>query len=69
MEAFFAFLEARECSSYRIECRGIFELKKQKMAVIPMLRVEAWVLLPDALKRLASSIVVLEKSSSEISNL
>jgi hypothetical protein len=34
---------ARECSSYRIECRGNFEHKKQKMAVIPMLRVEAWV--------------------------
>ena len=40
----------RECSSYGIECRGIFEHKKQKMAVIPMLRVEAWVLLPNALK-------------------
>jgi hypothetical protein len=39
------------------------------MAVIPMLRVEAWVLFPNALKRLASSIVVLEESSSEISNL
>jgi hypothetical protein len=59
----------RECSSYRIECRGIFEHKKQKMAVIPMLRVEAWVLLPNSLKCLARSIVVLEESSSEISNL
>jgi hypothetical protein len=39
------------------------------MAVIPMLRVEAWVLLPNAIKRLARSIVVLEESSSEISNL
>jgi hypothetical protein len=39
------------------------------MAVIPMLCVEAWVLFPNALKRLASSIVVLEKISSEISNL
>ena len=28
------------------------------MAVIQMLRVEAWVLLPNALKRLASTIVV-----------
>ena len=54
---------ARECSSYRIECRGIFEHKQQKMAVIPMLRVEAWVLLPNALKCLACSIVVLEESS------
>jgi hypothetical protein len=60
---------SRECSSYRIECRGIFEHKKQKMAVLPMLRVEAWVLLPNSLKHLASSIVVLEESSSEISNL
>jgi hypothetical protein len=39
------------------------------MAVIPMLRVEAWVLLLNALKRLASSIAVLEESSSEIFNL
>jgi hypothetical protein len=39
------------------------------MAVIPMLHVEAWVLLPNALKRLASSIVVLEESYSEILNL
>jgi hypothetical protein len=52
-----------------IECRGIFEHKKQKMAVIPMLRVEAWVLLPNALKRLAFSSEVFEGSSSEISNL
>jgi hypothetical protein len=42
---------------------------RKKMAVIPMLRVEAWVLLPNALKCLACSIVVLEESSSEISNL
>jgi hypothetical protein len=33
--------------------------KSKKMAVIPMLRVEAWVLLPNALKLLASSILVL----------
>ena len=65
----FCLVQTRECSSYRIECRGIFVHKKQKMAVIPMLRVENRVLLPNALKRLASSIVVLEKISSEISNL
>jgi hypothetical protein len=46
-----------------------FRAQKAKNGGIPMLRVEAWVLLPNALKRLASSIVVLTKSSSEISNL
>ena len=34
-----------------------------------MLRVQAWVLFPNALKRFAFIIVVLEESSSEISNL
>jgi hypothetical protein len=46
-----------------------FQAQKAKMAVIPMLRVEAWVLLPNALKRLAYGVGVLEESSSEISNL
>jgi hypothetical protein len=46
-----------------------FRAQKAKMALIPMLRVEAWVLLPDALKRFTSRIVVFEESSSEISNL
>jgi hypothetical protein len=37
-----AVAQSRVSQSYRIECRGIFKHKMQKMAVNPELRVKAW---------------------------